>query len=135
MICYDGNHYDNIITLVVGKSFCITNINSPNKGKWYYEIEQISGPSNNFLAAWIIGNSSYLGVYTNVPGLSYPLFYSYTPDNGLISFLDDVEYKNTVEMDINNLNIKDRIGIGIDIDSRILYFRSNNNVRIIRFYT
>ena len=129
--CENGNYYDNIVTLKPG--LCKTNIKPAKKGKWYYEIQQIKGPSNNFLGAWYYKNSSYIGVYPCVPERSYPLFYLYTPYNDFLYYLQDTEHKSEIEMDINNLNIQDRIGVGIDIDSRINYFRSNNHIRINRF--
>ena len=130
LLC-EGTHYpSNIVKLKVGL-YCYPNTVGINKGRWYYELEYVEGNDFQFLATFYL-SSSYLGAYPNY--YFGPYFYAWSNSQST-TFLRDTKKINVADMNITDIDLHERIGIGIDIDTRMMYFRSGNNVRIAQFWT
>ena len=130
LVCNGEHIYGNVYQLTVQK-YCITNLPSVKRGKWYYEVQHEDGSDFQFLAAFNLIDS-YFGVY---PGRSSPSFYTWSNYVDSVAFLVDDQKIKITDLGLTSVDRSKRIGIGIDLETHIFYFRSGNNVRIIRFWT
>ena len=109
--------------------FCYTNKPEKNRGKWYYELKYISGTTKAFLPAWW-GKKGYFGFYPKKQNSAYTWSSPST-----ISFLVDGETKYDIQMNLEGFLYEETIGMGFDIDNKIMYFRSGINIREYKLQT
>ena len=114
-------------------SSCYTNKRNAKKGKWYFEISNKKDESNKFLVAWEIKDIGYFGYYPRWMN-NEQYFYCYS-HHSLIKFINEKnEYFNYFPLKFDDETADDTAGIGFDFESRNIYLRIKENVRILRMF-
>lgn len=132
LICSGGTIRSNQFTLVYnpdgGSKNCQTNKPGKTNGRWYYEVNYVSGEGRDFLAVWRSTKYEHFGVYA-FPGDSMSLF-TYSWDGNSDTYFS-INEKNTSQFDmsISGFTTGKTFGIGFDIDTRMMFFRFGNEVR------
>ena len=116
-----------------GFSVCYTNKRNAKKGKWYFEISNEKGESNKFFVAWKLEDIGYFGYYPRW-GSNGQYFYCYSKNNTIKFINEKNEYLNYFPLKFNDTTADDTAGIGFDFETRNIYLRIKENVRIIRMF-